>query len=60
VQLEAEQLPQDDPAEVPVVCPPAPLLTNPQADIRRLKLRLWQSGQPSGLHEPMTRYSKSV
>jgi hypothetical protein len=47
---------EDAPAEALVVSPPPPLLTNPQADMRRLTFKLPQPGH-FGLSLPMIRIS---
>jgi len=58
-QLPAEQpLQEDAEAEVRMVSPLPPLLTNPQADISLLTFLLLQLGQ-KGLSLPKTRYSNS-
>jgi len=56
-QLAAVQPLQDAPADLEVVSPPFPLLTNPQADMSRAIFLLRQAGQRSGASWPMTRYS---
>jgi len=55
-QLEALQPLQEDDAEELTVLPPAPLETNPQADMSLHTLVLSQSGQ-AGVSWPNTRHS---
>jgi uncharacterized protein YeaC (DUF1315 family) len=55
-QLEALQPLQEAEDEELTVWPPAPLETNPQADISLQTLVLWQSGQ-AGVSPPNTRRS---
>jgi hypothetical protein len=58
-QLEAAQPPQEEPAEADTVSPLAPLLRNPQVDMRRHTFSLLQEGHWEGSSPPKTRYSNS-
>jgi hypothetical protein len=58
-QLPAGQPPHEEPAAVLAGCPPEPLLTKPQADMRLRTFLLLQQ-RHSGFSLPKTRHSKSA